>query len=116
MKIILASQSPRRKELLSKFGLKFKVIPSNFNESNIQYNKNPKIYCQILAIKKAEEVAKDHNDSLLIGADTIVILNNKVYPKPNNLKESKIFLNNLSGKTHSVYTGISLIQNSDSLN
>ncbi len=111
MKIILASQSPRRKQLLSTLGLKFKVIPSEFDESNIKYNNIPSEYCEKLAFKKAEYIAKKHQNNLVIGADTIVICDNEILQKPKNFQIASTFLKKLSGKSHQVFTGISFILN-----
>ena len=111
MNIILASQSPRRKELLNKIGLNFKIIPSDFDESKIQFNGSPEEYCEELAFKKAEKIATNFKNDLIIGADTIVELNGELLPKPKNLDEAKQFLTSLNGKTHQVFTGISIILN-----
>ena len=108
MKIILASQSPRRQELFSKYGLEFDVVPSNFDESTIQYLNSPADYCCKLAEEKAKEVSDLYPDNLVIGADTIVVLKNKFFPKPKDLTQTKLFLNELADKTHQVYTGVSL--------
>lgn len=109
MEIILASQSPRRKELLKKIGFTFKVIPSSFDESTVPYKQNPEAYCKLLSVKKAEEVAGRTSSGLIISADTIVVLKNELYPKPENIRESIKFLKNLSGSTHQVYTGVSIL-------
>lgn len=109
MKIILASQSPRRRELLQKIGLRFEVCPSHFDEASILYEYNPENYCKMLAEKKAEKIAEQQFDSLIIGADTIVIKNKVLYPKPNSKNQAIQFLKELSGKTHQVYTGVRLI-------
>ena len=66
MKIILASQSPRRKELLNKIGLTFKVIPSDFNESEIIFDGNPEKYCEELAYNKAKKVSNNYKDCILL--------------------------------------------------
>ena len=113
MKIILASQSPRRKELLSKLKLKFKVISSNYNESKVSFNNSPEEYCESLAFNKAQVISKKHPNSLVIGADTIVYRKNRIYPKPKNNKIAFNYLKNLSDKTHHVYTGIALIMNNN---
>ena len=109
MDIILASQSPRRKQLLSILGLKFEVISSDFDESTVEFNISPQKFCETLAYNKAKVVADKFPENLVIGADTIVFCDNKMYPKPENIKIASIFLNELSNKTHHVYTGLSLI-------
>ncbi|MBC8197491.1 MAG: septum formation protein Maf [Candidatus Marinimicrobia bacterium] len=111
MEIILASQSPRRKQILSTLGLKFKVIPSEFDESIIKYNNIPSEYCETLAFRKAEYIANKQHNKLVIGADTIVICDNEILQKPKNVQMASTFLKKLSGKSHQVFTGISFILN-----
>jgi septum formation protein len=110
--IILASTSPRRKYLLemilSNFGLKFDIIPANIKEYIPEKVKNYGDLVKKLAIKKAELVAKD-NDGIIIGADTIVVLEDKVMGKPVSAMEAKLMLRKLSGRQHKVYSGISVI-------
>ena len=110
--IILASSSPRRRYLLGmllkNFGLKFSVKPANVDESVPKKLKNYKKFVQKLALDKALESAR-HNKGIIIGADTIVVLNNRVIGKPSSKSEAKKFLYALSGKTHSVYTGIAIV-------
>ena len=109
--IILASQSPRRKQLLSILGIKFEVISSDFDESTVEFKISPQEFCESLAYNKAKVVADKNPGKFVIGADTIVFCNNKIYPKPENNKIASFFLNELSNKTHHVYTGLSLIMN-----
>ena len=105
---ILASKSPRRKYLLNQIGFKFSVVPSNFKE---YFNDNipPEALAESLARGKAMKVAKMYNDKIIIGADTVVSLNDKFYGKPKNSQESFKMLRSLSGKSHEVITGVSLI-------
>ena len=84
MKIILASKSPRRKMLLDRLGYKFDVIPANIDESKISTKINPIYYCISLAKNKAESVSTIHPNALIIGADTIVVIKNKILNKPTN--------------------------------
>tara|TARA_Y100000814_G_C12297972_1_gene390762 strand:+ start:409 stop:1011 length:603 start_codon:yes stop_codon:yes gene_type:complete len=110
MNIILASKSPRRKLLLEKTDLIFKISESNIDEKKIKVNhNNPSNYCQKLAELKANQIAHNFENDLIIGADTIVYHNKKIYNKPNSKKESIHHLKSLSGQTHIVYTGVSLI-------
>lgn len=106
-KIILASQSPRRKQLLSLFYDSFEIIPSHINE-DIPYNGNSKQYASQLAESKASEIAKKNPGALIIGADTIVVLNNEILGKPNDEADAFRILSLLSGVTHQVFTGVSL--------
>lgn len=105
--IILASQSPRRKELLKRIIDKFEIIPSMADES--VDTKNPEEAVRQLALKKGEEVFeridKDKN-ILVIGADTIVV-NNAILGKPKDREDAIEMIKNLSGKSHYVYTAVS---------
>ena len=106
--IILASASPRRKQLLTQIGLDFSVVPSTIKE-DITLPLPPEAFTEHWARKKAKNVAENNPDSLIIGADTVVILNGKILGKPNNEKDSVLMLRSLSGTTHEVITGVSLI-------
>ncbi|MAX09817.1 MAG: septum formation protein Maf [Candidatus Marinimicrobia bacterium] len=111
MNIILASKSKRRKDLLKRLVKDFRVIDSEFDESTINI-KNPKKYCKKLAILKAQKVASMDSlspNSIVIGADTIVSINNEILEKPSNYKEAFKMLKKLSGDVHFVYTGVSII-------
>ena len=106
LKIILASQSPRRKLLLTQLGLKFDVIPS-LTEEVITSN-NPTSIVQNLSFKKSFEVSKKVDNAHIIGADTIVVFENKILGKPRNTLDACTMLSMLSGKTHQVFTGVSI--------
>ncbi len=108
MKIILASQSPRRKKLLEQIGLSFEVIPSSINEDISGFE--PPAFVEELASQKAQDVARSQHNCLIIGADTIVVLEGEILGKPSNHTEATQMLNRLSGKTHSVFTGVAFIQ------
>lgn len=111
-RIILGSKSPRRKKLLEQIGLEFEVIPSDFDEDTICYDNNPEEYVKLLALKKAESVAsKVNGNAIVIGADTIVVLENEILNKPIDEYDAYEILKKLSGKTHLVYTGIAIINN-----
>jgi septum formation protein len=112
MKIILASTSPRRLELLRRLGLKVKVVGSRVKESKFSI-KDPEKLAKTLALTKAQEVARRTKDGLVIGADTIVVLKGKILGKPKDSKEAKYMLRELSGKTHEVLTGLAVIDASD---
>ncbi len=106
-KIILASQSPRRFDLLKSLGLDVVVIPSHIEEVNI-HNLSPEKYTQKLAQEKLESVKnllkKDLQGFPLIAADTIVVLDKEIIEKPNDRKHATQMLQSLSGKTHRVIT------------
>lgn len=109
-KLILASGSPRRKELLKELGYKFEIIPSNIDEK-INVNNNIQEEIEKLSYKKAYSVFKDNVDSIVIGADTIVVKDNAIYGKPKDKKEAFQMLKNLSNNEHSVITGVSILSN-----
>lgn len=106
--IILGSNSPRRGEILRFFSLPFLQIASNFAEESISFREDPVEYVETLAKKKGEVLALEHPDSIILTADTIVYLEGQVYNKPINREEAILFLQKLSGKWHTVYTGIAL--------
>ncbi len=119
-KIILASASPRRKQLLEQIGFEFEVWPSRCEE--IITKTIPKEVCVELSKQKAVDVASSINtyneehadiaqpqDLIIIGSDTIVAVGNEILGKPKNEQEAKTMLRKLSGKTHSVYTGVTFV-------
>ncbi len=120
-KIILASNSPRRKELLSQIEMEFIVVTSNINEDEVINNYrnvnnidrlSPSELVMLLSNSKALDIynkLEPTEDFTVIGADTVVALGDSILGKPRNKKEAKNMLNKLSGKTHSVFTGVSLI-------
>jgi len=106
--IILASASSRRKELLKKIGLKFKVEPSNYEE-NISFELEPHELAKSLSLEKAKLVATNHKNTLVIAADTFVVFEGKILGKPRTETEAKEMLETINGKSHSVITGFSII-------
>lgn len=108
-KIILASVSPRRKELLQHAGLEFEIVPSGYEET-LDSNIFTPEKIENLAYNKALDVAnKSDNNSVIIGADTVVVLNNKILTKPHDRKDAFVMLKSLSGVPHHVVTGICVI-------
>ncbi|OGH99386.1 MAG: septum formation protein Maf [Candidatus Melainabacteria bacterium GWA2_34_9] len=108
-KIILASASPRRKELLKSMGLEFEVIPSEIEENIENESFSPKLI-ENLAAEKAADVAKRTNfTAIVIGSDTVVVINNKILGKPKDKKDAFIMLKMLSGNTHQVISAIAVI-------
>lgn len=108
MKIILASASPRRKEILQNFKLDFDIQKSHIEEKILE-NEPPKSTVVRLAYEKAFDVAEKNRDKLVIGADTIVVLDGEILGKPKDEKEAYEMIKKLSNKTHKVITGLSLI-------
>ena len=114
MKYILASASPRRKELMEQAGFRFEVIPTMVEERITKTT--PSDVVMELAFQKAQDVFKRHQkssggrqDYVVIGADTIVVYRNEILGKPANKSEAFDMLSMLSDRTHQVYTGVSLI-------
>lgn len=104
-KFILASGSPRRKELLSNAGYVFDIIPSNADE-NLPNGISPKQAVEILATLKCKDVLDKHQDSVVLGCDTVVAYDDVILGKPENREDAYNMLKSLSGKTHSVFTGV----------
>lgn len=111
-KLILASASPRRKELLGHLNLPFEIKTLNVLEDSSE--RDPINYSREIAELKGRAVLNDlinkrpEENFLIVSADTIVCLNNKIYGKPRNREEAHQFLNELAGKTHSVFTAVSI--------
>ena len=106
--VILASQSPRRVELLKTIIKNFQVIPSNIDET-CKSNLSPEENAVFLSRKKAAWVSKDHPHNLVIGADTLVVLENKIIGKPVDTEDAYQILHRLSGREHQVITGVAII-------
>ena len=114
MKVILASKSPRRVEILEKIIKEFEVVQSNFDENTIDFKGDIEKYVKDLSRNKAIEVSKRLNEpSIVIAADTVVFQNGKVLEKPKNEEDAFSMLSSLSGNTHKVYSGICLINTYD---
>ncbi len=110
-RLVLASTSPRRRELLGLLGLPFEVVASRYDEEQVDPSgMAPPEYVTQLAQGKAEEVAgRVGSDALVIGADTTVVLDGQFLNKPQNEDDARRMLRALSGRTHEVYTGLCLI-------
>ena len=111
MKFILASASPRRKELFYQICKEFDIIPSGVEEiipTDIEIEKAP----ELLASQKAADIAVRHPDAVVIGSDTGVFIDGQMLGKPHDRNEAAAMLRQLSGKTHKVITGCSIMQNS----
>ena len=106
--LILASGSPRRRELLTQIGVAYMVNPSSYHEESPK-KKDPQKYVQDQALGKARDVAQKFPGQWVLGADTIVALDGVMMGKPKNGTAAMEMLRELSGKKHSVYTGIALI-------
>lgn len=109
MRVILASQSPRRKELIQLLNVEALMIPSKIEEV-IDYELSHEEMVMDLAYQKATDVFKAHKDDLVLGFDTLVIYDDKVLGKPKNDEEARKFLKMLSGNSHRVITGCAMIK------
>ena len=107
--IVLASGSPRRKQLLEQIDLEFLVIPSQVHE-DFDLDLSPEKFVEYYAKEKAKDIAKAHPDKWIIGADTIVVFNAEILGKPKDREDSFRMLKMLSGNTHQVFTGVSIQQ------
>ena len=108
MKFILASSSPRRRELLLRLQTHFDIILPDVDESIIPPEGSPETYCTALAELKANDISQHYPNNLVIGSDTIVELDNNIMGKPEDKTMAQNMLKTLSGKTHHVYTGVCL--------
>jgi septum formation protein len=106
--LFLASKSPRRAEILSKFNIPFHVIPNKLLEETLPLDK----YTLRSSLKKLAKqkaiISKSNNNGLILGVDTIVVLKNQILEKPQNLEQAQQMLTQLSGNTHEVYSALCL--------
>jgi len=107
--MILASASPRRRELLSIITKDFTVIPSDVDEDFLP-GTPPEEAVQLLSLRKAKHIAEKHPGQLVIGADTVVVLDGAVLGKPADKADAFRMLSALSGRTHTVFTGVALVK------
>jgi len=109
MQILLASTSPRRRELLSLLGVAFSIVPPT-DEELLSPHLSPSEQTRQLARDKAQSVANLHPKDLVIGSDTVIEIEGKLLGKPENIEEAKTMLRDLRGKYHQVHTGVAVIQ------
>ncbi|MBN2099914.1 MAG: septum formation inhibitor Maf [Dehalococcoidia bacterium] len=107
-KIVLASASPRRKELLEQVGLRFEVDPTDYDEGKISTS-GPHRMATHLSQGKARAAARKHRKAIIIAADTLVVLGGKVFGKPHTNAQARVMLRALNGRTHSVVTGFTIL-------
>lgn len=106
--IILASKSPRRQELFSLIGLTYRVIVSDVEET-VPPNSAPDELVMALALQKARAVHCDYPNDCVVGADTVVYIDEEIIGKPHDVADAKRILNRLQGRTHVVYTGVAVL-------
>lgn len=109
MQLILASASPRRKDLLRKAGYRFRIVPSRIQETAPR-SFSPQRLVKHLALKKAVSISRKYPLAVVLGADTIVYLKGRVIGKPKNPKHAKRMLKKISGVWQKVYTGVAVVQ------
>lgn len=118
-RLILASKSPRRKELLALCGFDFNTVPADIDEEKITGSilrdiNNENRFGELvmeLSFQKAKHVFKENGDAIVIGSDTVVICDGKVFGKPKSKDDAKKMLTDLSGAEHIVYTGVAILSN-----
>ncbi len=108
-RLILASASPRRRELLTQIGLRFEVQAADIDETR-RDAEAPAAYVQRLALEKAQAVLALHPHATVIGADTTVVLGGEVLGKPRDLAEAERMLRGLAGQVHEVHTGVAVVR------
>ncbi|MEX1299536.1 MAG: Maf family protein [Desulfotignum sp.] len=111
-RLVLASRSPRRRQLLSQMGLDLEILPGNVDET-MASGLSPAEYVRILAEKKAVAVMQQRPQAWVLGADTIVVKDGDVLNKPRDPDEAASMLGQLSGRTHSVFTGYAAGRHAD---
>ena len=117
--LILASKSPRRQQLLRQAGVAFEARPSKGPEAPWDGEEAPADYVRRLALAKATEVSLEvmprHPGAVVLGADTVVALESRIFGKPKDLAEAKAMLRTLAGRGHTVYTGVALVRDGQPL-
>jgi len=107
LRVILASRSPRRRQLLTMIGIAHTVVPADIDETYPALEP-PAVHAERLAREKAEAIALRCPDTVVIGADTIVVIDGRVLGKPSDVAEAERMLHELSGRTHVVHTGVAV--------
>ena len=108
LELILASASPRRRELLTRLAIPFTVIPANIDESPLP-NELPRAYTMRVAHAKAQHIAQQFPAAVVLGADSVVVLDQQILGKPRDLADARHMLTRLSGRQHHVLTGVAVI-------
>ncbi len=107
VRVILASQSPRRRELLTLVGITHDVLPADIDET-VWPNEEPVPHCERLARSKAETLAAQHPEALVIGSDTIVVVDGDILGKPRDREEAIAMVTRLAGRSHVVHTAVAV--------
>lgn len=107
-KLILASGSPRRRDILARMGLVFDIIPADIDES-VHAGEDPADYVRRMAHTKAQTVAAEHSDAVVLGSDTVIVCDGQILGKPHDRADATAMILRLSGRTHEVFTGVSVV-------
>ena len=111
LKLVLASASPRREEILNKLNLKFTIVPAKINEDNFS-NSDPIELVKTLALEKAKSVSELVEEAIVIAADTVVVFNGQILGKPADETDAKNMLKSLNSNQHQVITGLAVLNSS----
>lgn len=106
--LILASASPRRRDLLAQLNTPFRIIPANIDE-RVQPHEHPWAYARRMAYTKAQVIASQYPTALVLGADSIVVLGQQILGKPRDAADAQQMLTQLSGSAHRVLTGVAIV-------
>ena len=109
VRLILASGSPRRRQLLAEAGYLFDVVASDVDESDVPAGLHPGDVAELLAVRKAQAVAEQFPDAVVLGADTVVAYGSKMLGKPADAADARLMLQTLGGTAHSVITGVAVV-------
>ncbi len=112
-RVVLASQSPRRRDLLDLVGIRHEVRPANVDEA-VRAGEPPDSYTERLAREKARVVAVQEPDAVVIAADTTVVIDDEILGKPAHAAEARAMVRRLAGRTHEVFTGIAVRRGDES--
>ena len=116
MKFVLASNSPRRHQLLSMFNLNLIVTSHSFDENSIKKEVNPEEYCKLISEGKVKSICHDYSDITVLSADTIVVIDDRILEKPTNKNNAMKMLKLLSGRQHQVITGVTILNDYYNIN
>jgi septum formation protein len=108
MTLILASASPRRRDLLAACGIPFEIVPSMIDEHPLR-DEQAAAYVRRLALAKAESVAQHHTEAVVLGADTTVTIDGLILAKPQSLDDTRQMLHRLCGREHEILTGVAVV-------
>lgn len=111
MRFILASASLRRQELLRKVVSEYEIMVSSFDESLVPFDGDEETYVKTLARKKAESILSSVDEAYVLGSDTIVSIDGRIFGKPESRDDAFAMMRTLSGRSHKVYSGIALLSN-----